>query len=181
MEDAPEFQLLPPDGSVNYSILELLAVFRALRFNESFHSISFNGINLQGLYGLVDIHGKDHVATTSRSGIPIRKYMKTDPIGRSLLYQEVQALALKSKRLRRLNFRNSLPKRRPKDTFDDEGRVEKDPGSELTTALLSVCRSQLTSIDWIVLSGIELAETDMEELGVYDPMSLFTIHITYSL
>ncbi|KAI9746591.1 MAG: hypothetical protein M1818_000304 [Claussenomyces sp. TS43310] len=165
-EDAPCFQLLPPDGSMDYSFLELLAVFRALRFNESFRSISFNGISLQSLYGLVDFHGRDHIATTSRSGVSIRRQLNIEPVGKSLLYQEVQALALKVKRLRRLNFGNTLPRRRPKDTFDEEGRVERDPGSELTAALLPLCRSQLTSVDWIILSGIELGEADVEELAL---------------
>jgi len=164
-EDAPKFQLLSPGGSANYTVHELLAVFRALRFNESFRTISFRGINLQSLHGLVDIHGSDHVALASRSGIPLRKHLNTDTAGRSLLYQEVQALAIKANRLRRLDFANTLPKRRPKDTFDEDGRAEKDPGCEITAALLPLCRARLTNVDWIVFSGIELGETDLEELG----------------
>lgn len=161
--DAPEFRLLPPSAARNYTVLELLAVFRALRYNESFRSISFDGVSLQCLHGLVDPHGEDHIAGTSRSGLPIRKYFGIEPSGRSLLYQEVQALALKSLRIRRMNFSNTLPKRRPRDNEDS---ALKDPGCEISAALLPLCRGQLTDVDWIVFRGIELGETDLEELGL---------------
>lgn len=86
------------------------------------------------------------------------------PADKSLLYQEVQALALKTKRVRRMNFSNTLPRRRPRDDVE-EGAV-KDPGCEIAAALLPLCRGQLTNVDWIVFSGIELGETDLEEFGM---------------
>ena len=87
------------------------------------------------------------------------------PQDRSLLYQEIQALALKSNKLRRMNFTNALPRRRPKDTFDVEGQeIEKDPGCEIVSGLLPLCRGQLTYVSWIVLSGIELGETDLDDM-----------------
>jgi hypothetical protein len=162
-EDAPEFRLMPPANSYDYTIAELLAIFRALRYNESFQSVSFEGINLQRLHTLVDRCGDDHVAWTSRSGLPIRRYFQIMPAEKSLLYQEVQALALKSKKIRRLNFSNTLPRRRPRDDVEEGGM--KDPGCEILSALLPLCRGQLTNVDWIILSGIELGETDLEELG----------------
>lgn len=144
-------------------------MFRSLRFNETFQSISFNGVDLQGLYGLVDVHGKDHVATTTRSGVSLRNIpsLSIDPTVRSLLYQEVQALALKAKRLRRLDIANTLPRRRVRDTFDEDGRVDKDPGCEVAAAILPLCRAGATNLDWIIFNGIELGETDLEELGKY--------------
>jgi hypothetical protein len=163
-EDAPEFLLLPPAEPRSYTVLELLAIFRALRYNESFRSISFNNINLQSLHGRVDLYGVDHVAWTSRSGIPIKKYFNIIPEGRSLLYQEIQALALKTNRVRQMNFGGTLPRRRPKDMYEEEGAV-KDPGCEIAAAILPLCRGQLTNVDWIVFSGIELGETDLEELS----------------
>lgn len=64
-------------------------------------------------------------------------------------------------------FANTLPRRRPKDTFDAETQevVEKDPGCEIVAAILPLCREQLTNVTWLVLSGIELGETDLDELG----------------
>jgi Ran GTPase-activating protein (RanGAP) involved in mRNA processing and transport len=98
-------------------------------------------------------------------GISIHKYFNMRPQDRSLLYQEIQALALKSKKLRRMDFTNALPRRRPKDTFDVEGQeIERDPGCEIVSALLPLCRGQLTNVSWIVLSGIELGETDLDDL-----------------
>jgi hypothetical protein len=66
-----------------------------------------------------------------------------------------------------MNFLNTLPRRRPKDTFDAETQevVEKDPGCEIVAAILPLCREQLTNVTWLVLSGIELGETDLDELG----------------
>jgi len=154
---------MPPANGFTYTILELLAIFRALRYNEYFHSISFQGIDLQKLHDLHDSYGEDHVAWTSRSGLPIRTYFNIMPADRSLLYQEVQALALKTQRVRRMNFSNTLPRRRPRDDVE-EGDV-KDPGCEIAAALLPLCRGQLTNVDWIVFSGIELGETDLAEFG----------------
>ena len=156
---------MPPASAYDYSVSELLAVFRALRYNESFRSISFEGINLQRLHGLIDSYGDDHVAWASRSGLLIRKYFNIMPADKSLLYQEVQALALKTKRVRRMNFSNTLPRRRPRDDVE-EGAL-KDPGCEISGALFPLCRGQLTNVDWIIFSGIELGETDLEELGTY--------------
>jgi hypothetical protein len=155
---------MPPANTLTYTIFELLAVFRALRYNESFRSISFQGIDLQKLHGLHDNYGEDHVAWTSRSGLPIKKYFNIMPADKSVLYQEVQALALKTKRVRRMNFSNTLPRRRPRD--DVEEGAAKDPGCDIAAALLPLCRGQLTNVDWLVFSGIELGETDLEEFGM---------------
>jgi hypothetical protein len=98
--------------------------------------------------------------------VSLMKYPNINPQSRSILYREVQALALKSSTLRRVDFSNTLPKRRPTDMFDLEGReIEKDPGCEIVAALLSLCGKSLTSVSWIVLSGIELGETDLEEIS----------------
>jgi hypothetical protein len=86
-----------------------------------------------------------------------------------LLYQEVQALALKSRIVRRMNFSNTLPRRRPKDIYDvenDQDTTEKDPGSEIVAGLLSLLRTQLTDVNWIVLNDIELGETDLDDISI---------------
>jgi hypothetical protein len=166
VEDAPEFKLCPSASGKPYSRLELLAIFRSLRYNESFGAISFRGINLEPLHSKFDVLGGDHIAWTSRSGLSITKYFKITPQDKSLLYQEVQALALKSNRLRRLDFGYCLPTRRPKDNFDTEGAdIEKDPGTEIVGGLMPLCRGQLTGVNWIVLSGIELGETDFDDMS----------------
>ncbi|KAI9759137.1 MAG: hypothetical protein M1835_000452 [Candelina submexicana] len=154
-EDAPCFKLLPPANPrrSTYTVLELLALMRALRYNQSFLSISFRGINLDVLHGLCDQHGTDHVPWTTRSGVPLDC---PDQGSKSLLVSEIQALALKSKRLRRLDFAFCIA-RKPQD--DDTNL--RDPGCEISEAIFPLCRKQLTNVDWIVLSGIELGDEDL--------------------
>ncbi|KAH7393416.1 hypothetical protein BKA64DRAFT_86771 [Cadophora sp. MPI-SDFR-AT-0126] len=165
VEDAPEFWLWPPKYTKKYTLPELLAIMRSLRCNERFRSISFRDIDLHSLHSTIDGNGIEHAACATRGGIPIDVYFNLNPKDKSLLYQEVQALALKSTKLRRMDFTNCLPRRRPRDNFDFDGReVDKDPGSEIVAALLPLCQSQLTNVDWIILNGIELGETDLDSL-----------------
>ncbi|KAH0566408.1 hypothetical protein GP486_000191 [Trichoglossum hirsutum] len=158
VEDAPLFTLLPPANPrrSNYSVLELLALFRALRFNESFSSISFRGISLEVLHSLRDFYGTDHVAWTDRSGTAVDIKGQGQ---KSLLIQELRALAVKNKKLRKMDFSGCI-QRRPQD--DDTGA--KDPGCGVVEAIFPLCRKQLTNLDWISLTGIELGETDLDYL-----------------
>jgi len=156
---------------------------RTLRYNESFHSISFRDVDLHNLHSVRDIHGTDHVAWTTREGmqihvhvnnqltlvgIQIQKYFGMKPQNKSLLYQEVQGLALKSRKVRKMDFSNTLPRRRPKDMYDvenDQDTTEKDPGSEIVAGLLPLLRGQLTNVTWIVLNDVELGETDLDDIS----------------
>ena len=156
-EDAPMFVLLPPSDSrrPRYTLLELLAIMRALRYNQSFGSISFRNVKLDILHGQRDPQGHDHVPWTTRSGEPLNIPMQEYSW---LLVQEVRALALKSKRLRRLDFAYSLT-RKPKD--HDSGR---DEGCGICEALFPLCAKQLTNVDWVTLNGIILADVDIDFL-----------------
>lgn len=156
-EDAPMFQLLHPTNSrrPKYSVLELLAVMRALRYNESFVSVSFHDISLDVIHGLCDHHGSEDVPWTSRSGIPMNM---AEQEKLCLMVQELQAIALKSKRLRRLDLSNCL-ERKPEDNPDN-----RDPGCCVAEAIFPLCKRQLTNVDWIVLNGILLADSDLDYL-----------------
>ena len=124
-------------------------------------------MDLGPLHSKFDNLGTEHIALTNHRGLSVTKDFNIEPHGKSLLYQEVQGLALKSIRLRRLDFGYALPRRRPKDTFDIEGdSLEKDPGTEIVAGLLPLCRAQLTNVNWIVLSGIELGETDLDDISM---------------
>lgn len=153
-EDAPALQLLPPADAhrIKYTLLELLAVMRALRYNETFTTISFANIDLNILHGIPDKQGWDHVPWTTRSGEPV---LITEQENSWLLVQEVQALALKSRKLRRLDFSYSLI-RKPQDDAVQE------VGCGLCEALFPLCAKQLTNVDWIVLNGITLADVDID-------------------
>ncbi|CAI7572627.1 unnamed protein product [Penicillium bialowiezense] len=158
-EDAPCFRLLKPASSKSprYTALELIAVMRTLRYNEFFRSISFRGVNLDALQGLRDIHGVDTDVHLDRGGtfvhIPGQHNL-------TVLSQEVRALALKSKWLRRLDFSYCLT-RVPTPTLEKGTR---DPGCGIPEAIFPVCRRELTSVDWVVLNGIKLGESDLDYL-----------------
>lgn len=78
-------------------------------------------------------------------------------------------MALKSRKIRKMDFSNTLPRRRPKDGYDvetDQDTTEKDPGSEIVAGLLPLLRGQFTNVTWIVLNDIELGETDLDDISM---------------
>ena len=150
-EDAPCFVLIPRSKHP-YEVLELLAVFKALRYNESFASLSFAGIDLTPLRNMYDPHGTDIDSLTTRSGTPTNLDGHLDL---PFLLQEVRGLALKSRRLRRLDFSQSLPK---------SPRPEKRDACGIPEALVPLCKRSLTNVDWLILNGIPLTETDVDYL-----------------
>lgn len=166
-EDAPCFRLLPPASRrQNYTVLELLAVMRALRYNETFVSISFSGINLDALQKSRDSHGLDPDILVSRTGAPVN-IAGQDRL--SMLSQEIRALALKSKRLRKVDFSFCLSR----TPISDSGA--RDPGCGIPEAIFPLCRRQYTNVDWIVLNGIKLGDSDLDYL--VDAASQRTSHL----
>jgi hypothetical protein len=152
-EDAPCFRLLPTTPPP-YKALELLAIMRALRYNESFASLSFHDIKLNALRYLYDPFGADVDGTSTRSGGATRIQPHE---GLPVLSQEVRALAAKSKRLRRLDFTNSITK--PINPTNQEG-----PICGILEALVPLCKKSLTNVDWIILNGITLVDSDLDYL-----------------
>ncbi|EED12445.1 conserved hypothetical protein [Talaromyces stipitatus ATCC 10500] len=167
-EDAPCFRLLPPASKrrSQYNALELLALMRALRYNESFISISFSGVNLDVLQNCRDRFEADWTAFLTRAGAQV-SIAGQDRL--SLLSQEIRALALKSKRLRRLDFSFCLSR----TPISDRGA--RDPGCGIPEAIFPLCRRQLTNVDWIVLNGIKLGDSDLDY--IVDAASQRTSHL----
>lgn len=149
-EDAPCFRLLQPQSGSAYSAMELLAVFRALRYNESFSSISFAHINLCSLRNLYDPFGGDEDNTCTRSGHIVELPGQADL---SVLQQEIRALALKSRKLRRLDFSYAMPQ---------VSGVKVNCG--IPEALTPLCKKSVTNVDWITLTGIRLSDGDLDYL-----------------
>jgi hypothetical protein len=161
-EDCPRFELLPPIGRrrSDYTALEILAVMRSLRYNEGFGGVSFNGVRLDVLNGLFDEYGSEHLCTRTKRGTAVR--MEAGELGRScLLVQEIRALAVTSRRLRRMDFTGCIT-RQPRDLMSP-GR-HRDIGCGIVEALFPLCKYQTTNVDWIVLSKIQLGETDLDYL-----------------
>ena len=162
-EDQPCFELLRPVGlrRNQYTTLELLAIMRSLRYNESFGTISFKDIHLDCLNGLRDEYGSEHVCTKTKRGTYVR--MDAEELGRScLLVQEIRALALTSRKLRRMDFSSSLT-RQPKDPFESSVK-HRDIGCGVVEALFPLCKQQTTNVDWIALNNIQLGDTDLDYL-----------------
>lgn len=162
-EDSPRFELLRPVGlrRSQYNIPELLAVMRSLRYNESFGTISFKDVHLDLLNGLFDEFGSEHVCTKTKRGTFLR--VDAEELGRScLLVQEIRALAVTSRMLRRLDFTSCI-KRKPRDHMESMGR-NRDVGCGIVEALFPLCKYQTTNVDWIALNNIQLGETDLDYL-----------------
>ncbi|KAL2863023.1 uncharacterized protein BJX67DRAFT_385133 [Aspergillus lucknowensis] len=155
--DAPCFKLLRPASACGskYTPLELIALMRALRYNESFRSISFSGVSLDPIQGLRDLHGIDKDAVLTRANAQV--YIPGQE-NLSVLSQEVRALTLKSKWLRRLDFSHTLSRTPHSD------KESHDPGCGIPEAIFPICRRELTSVDWVVLNGIKLDDSDLDYL-----------------
>ncbi|KAH8733218.1 leucine rich repeat protein-like protein [Phaeosphaeriaceae sp. PMI808] len=162
-EDSPRFELLQPAGPRRrqYTRLELLAVMRSLRYNETFVGISFRGVHLDSLNGLEDPNGAEHVCLKTKRGTFAR--LDVEELERScLLVQEIRALALTNRKLRRLDFTSCIT-RRPTERSDSDGNV-RDRGCGIVEALFPLCKYQTTNVDWIALNNISLGETDLDYL-----------------
>ncbi|KAH0609888.1 uncharacterized protein H6S33_012434 [Morchella sextelata] len=163
VEDAPQFVLYPPAFSRRrqYTDLELLAVMRSLRWNESFCSISFRGINLETLHKVHDIYGSEYEPLTDRSNQPLN-LKATGGKRSSLLIHELRALALYSGKLRLLDFYECM-KRKPR-VGEGAGGSTTQNGCGILEAIMPLCRRGLTNVDWFDLTGIELVESDLDWL-----------------
>ena len=165
-EDAPRFVLLPAaDPRRPYGPTDLLAIMRALRYNESFCSLSFAGISLDSLNGLHDNYGQEHVCLETKRGTPI-KLSEAELTRSCLLVQELRALAVSSKRLRRMDFSGCIFSKATVFTgsTSDTPVPAKDLGCGIVEALFPLCKHQTTNVDWICLNDIQLSDTDLDYL-----------------
>lgn len=163
IEDGPRFELLPPTSRhlPQYSELELLAIMRSLRYNETFGSISFANINLDALNDLYEEYGTEHLCSRTKRGTNLK--MNYDDLSSArVLVQELRALAITNRKLRRMDFTSCIL-RKPRNS-DDEGNGVRDQGCGIAEALFPLCKLQITNVDWLVLSGIHLGETDLDYL-----------------
>ncbi|KAI5295782.1 hypothetical protein KEM52_000259 [Ascosphaera acerosa] len=146
----PCFRLQPPAETNAYTALELLAILRALRYDETFGAISFADISLDSLRGLYDNYGHDADASKDYDGVILQF---TEEGRLTVLSEELRALALHSSTLTRLDLSRALsptPGARP------------GKGCDIARALFPVCKRQLTNIDWIVLTGNQLSAADLD-------------------
>ncbi|KAK9466599.1 hypothetical protein V1512DRAFT_238852 [Lipomyces arxii] len=151
------FRLLPPRktslslASQSYTVLELLCVMRALRWNEAFGGISFAGISLISMVDLVDPYAAielDHTRTANNRRIS--KFLKSLPV----LKLEMQLMMLCSTALRMLDLNGCLP-RQLQDT---------ERGSGIVDALMQVAKRATSNVDSFVFSNIPIDLYDFDYL-----------------
>ncbi|KAK4169265.1 hypothetical protein QBC43DRAFT_59377 [Cladorrhinum sp. PSN259] len=166
---APEFRLLPPrDGS--YTALQLLAVLRALRYNDYFNSLSFRDVDLSILYGLEDKTPRNlNVGYLSRTFATIGgEHIEMLRIS-AVLHQEFHALAFCSGTIRQIDFTNctaSLASRL--------GNHDYLPSLQFLTPILSLLRTGNTKCSRLLLGGNALPQFDIDDLA--ETMKTGTLH-----
>lgn len=85
-EHNPEFRLVPPIAPGGYSHFQLLAIFKALRYNDYFKSLSFRGVDFGPLCGWFDSpRFSDSVADVSRNGMYKYTYAYSSPVLTNLM------------------------------------------------------------------------------------------------
>lgn len=105
----------------------------------------------------------------TRQGRPIK--VKNTGSNRPLLVWELRALAQCSSKLRRLDFRESITRKR-KGGVDFANPGEEGEGCGIVEAMMPLCRRGYTNVDWFDLTGIELMESDLDWLGLFMPIFL---------
>lgn len=165
-EDAPQFILYPPARSRRrqYTDLELLAILRTLRWNETICSISFARIALDPLIGIVDPYGREYEPRYLKGGRPLNLKVAQD--NKSLLVYELRALALYNTKLRRMDFSECIST--GKDPTTQTG-TQGDKACAIIEAIMPLCRRGLTNVDWFVFTGVELSEADLDWMSEFRP------------
>ncbi|OLN81681.1 hypothetical protein CCHL11_05608 [Colletotrichum chlorophyti] len=162
-EHCPEFRLLPARESGGYSALQLLAVFKALRFNDYFKALSFRDVDFAPLCGLTDIPGWDEsVADVSRDGLVIdgvhRDIIKTAP----LLSQEIHAVAFTSGSIRKIDLTNVLASQNIIGVSRARAGSKKEP--EVIRPILLLLKTGNIPCDTLLVGGNPLTAAEVGDL-----------------
>ncbi|KAI6091161.1 RNI-like protein [Hypoxylon rubiginosum] len=166
---APQFCLLKPKDQSKYTALQLLAVFRALRFNDFFKSLSFRGIDFASLSGALDNSSRlESTVWLSRTG----KRSLTRPEfelveNSSVLFQEIVALLLGSESIRHMDLSDVLS-REPTIPLSNSSQPALSPsnqGCEVVPPILLLWKSLQTRCNSISLDGNCLGVSDIAGLS----------------
>lgn len=168
----PEFRVLPAKDGSRYSPLQLLAVMRALRYNDYFNSLSFRDVDLGVLRGVHDAHSAtgENVAYLSRTGINLDadelQLLKQSPV----LHQEFHALAFCSETIQQIDFANSSASL----TLRRDDNKEPALSLEFLTPILNLLKSDITKCSHLVLAGNTLLQYDLED--IVEALDMAKIH-----
>ncbi|KAK1998294.1 leucine rich repeat protein [Colletotrichum falcatum] len=162
-EHCPEFRLLPAKEPGGYSALQLLAVFKALRFNDYFKALSFRDVDFSPLCGLTDVPGWDEsVADVNRDGLVIdgahRDILKSAP----LLSQEIHAVAFTSGSVRKIDLTNVLASRNIVGVSRTRAGSKKEP--EVVRPILLLLKTGSIPCDTLLVGGNPLTAAEVDDL-----------------
>ncbi|CAM1505561.1 Fc.00g111980.m01.CDS01 [Cosmosporella sp. VM-42] len=164
----PAFRLLPSDGP-QYLQLQLLAVFRALRYNSFFKALSFRDVDLSALAGKKDYsHYGDAILYTSLTGLNIPEDHYDILLQAPVLTQEFHALVFASESIRNIDLTNvlgaqNLTKRQSQAKVDLEQC--RQYFSEVLRPILILIKNQLCLCHGITVTGNPLSLGDVEDLA----------------
>ncbi|KAK9470882.1 uncharacterized protein V1510DRAFT_421748 [Dipodascopsis tothii] len=153
------FKLLPSRSKREYSILEYLALFRTLRWNESFGLISFGGNSLNALHGLMDQHASIELSLIrTANGRRLTKSMKAQTV----LKLELQLLMLSSTKLRKLDLSGCIGS--PGSAATGAARDGTEKGTGIIDALMAVCKKGTSNVDSFVFSNMQISINEFDYL-----------------
>lgn len=161
----PEFRLLPPANktTAKYTAHQLLAVFRALRFNDFFKSLSFRHVDFSALLGVYDnLNRLEPTAWLSRTGKRCLTREEFEVVeNSSVLFQEIVGLLLPSESVKHMDLTGVLPELPPTPAFYPLERR----GCEIVPPIYLLLKSLQSRCKSIVLSGNPMVPTDISELS----------------
>ncbi|KAI1432040.1 RNI-like protein [Xylaria sp. CBS 124048] len=163
----PQFCLLKPKHQSRYSCHQLLAVFRALRFNEFFHGISFRDIDFSSLVNKFDNTQRlESTIWLSRTGKRSLTYSEVNMVeSGSVLFQELVSILLGSESIKHIDMANVLRKVRTLPSSHNESSSSTPPGiCEIMPPITMLWKSLQTRCNSITLNGNAMGEPDTLEL-----------------
>lgn len=160
VEDSPRLELLRKETGDDYLPLELLAILKTLRFNESFRSISVAGLNFDSLNGVQDRDEKGDQYTDPSENEELSAALFNSDAANRVLVHEIRAIAITNSRLRRLDFSGCIGAHKASDLEQQPRQV-----CDFIHALVPLCTTQSTNVDWIALNGIPLSDFDVQLLA----------------
>ncbi|KAI0016675.1 RNI-like protein [Xylariomycetidae sp. FL0641] len=158
---APEFCLLPPKCQTRYTAHQLLAVFRALRFNDFFKSLSFCNVDFSTLSGVSDNAQRlESTVWLSRSGRRSLTRTEFELLENSpVLFQELVSLMLGSESIKHMDLSNVLGKAQRSIASYQQPEV-----CEIMPPLILLWKSSQTRCYSVILNGNAVGQTDIVEL-----------------
>lgn len=171
---APEFRLLPSKDGNQYTNMQLLAVMRALRYNDYFESLSFRDVNLVIMWNIYDRYpGPATIASINRSCVHIGREFVEHLEDQSILYNEFHALAFCSEKVRQIDVTNCF---RELPVIKASERHTGTPlNVQFLSPLLRLLEHRATKCNRLILGGNALSMHDISSLSKSTPFPVSNV------